>query len=80
MSCMWIYPAFTTQFILYHSLSFMKNKIPITAQVKTLSVAFTTAQILEVIVPITTSLAQKDQEEQTLNSDPLNPLSFAVIS
>ncbi|RXN23455.1 U2 snRNP-associated SURP motif-containing -like protein [Labeo rohita] len=71
---------FTTQFILYHSLSFMKNKIPITAQVKTLSVAFTTAQILEVIVPITTSLAQKDQEEQTLNSDPLNPLSFAVIS
>ncbi|KAL0193188.1 hypothetical protein M9458_011484, partial [Cirrhinus mrigala] len=56
------------------------NKIPITTQVKTLSIAFTTAQNLEVIVPITTSLAQKDQEEQTLNSDPSNPVTFAVIS
>jgi len=61
-------------------LSFMKNKISITTKVKTLSITITTAQILEVFIPITTSLAQKEQEEQTLNSDPLNPVTAAVIS
>ncbi len=68
---------FTTQFILCHSLSSMKNKIPITTQVKTLSITITAAQILEVIVPITTSLAQKDQEKQTLNSWPFKPCDLS---
>ncbi len=60
-----------------HSLSSMKNKIPITTQVKTLSITITAAQILEVIVPITTSLAQKDQEKQTLNSWPFKPCDLS---
>ncbi|KTG37507.1 hypothetical protein cypCar_00000489 [Cyprinus carpio] len=43
----------------------MKNKISIPTEVKTLSITITAAQILEVIVPITTSLEQ-DQEDSLI--------------
>lgn len=56
-------------------MSYMKNKISITEKVQAITIS--AAQILEVIVPITTSLTQKVQEEQTLNS---KPLTSAVVS